>query len=144
MVAYIMYVLGTHQHTRPVGTWGRSSKELSVPKPEMFERRSDLAGIALTASFVTWGPVTAAVDNCTDTSCTLFGYSPDCYHVLEEVGKFHGEYVHRPIFQALNFTTNYVDLRDYSYGDHVDNGTWTGLVGMLHRWREKFSHCIKR
>ncbi len=87
---------------------------LCNPMEHIWNRRSNLTGVHLLGAYNTYVPL-AMLNPVTGE---LDGYFPDIFYRLQEV---------------LNFTYSVVPSVDGSHGGRRADGTWSGVVGMLHR-----------
>ena len=98
--------------SQPYGRFGADGRlRLPARSEYIWDRRSDLRGHAFRAAYVVFEPFVYEGED-----GAMMGLMYDMASTLRE---------------ALNFTLDLVRA-DY-YGERMDDGTWTGIVGMLYR-----------
>ena len=92
---------------------------LQMPKPGIWQRRSDLRGVYLRVSFHALGPLSTPI------------WDTQGKNIIDAKGFFID--ILRILSKELNFTIEYVKGPDGTWAGKDENGNWTGLVGMLVR-----------
>ncbi len=96
-----------------IGSW-KHNLGLYLTKESKWTRRMDFHGHTLMATTNIWNPISFQ-----DKRHDKFtGLVPE---LVQTIGR------------AANFTVKWVVPADENYGSLLENGTWDGLVGMLHR-----------
>lgn len=99
-----------------LGTWSPSSG-LDVPVPHKWRRRNNLGGAMHGFVKNDW-PAIFAAPPATTSSANTSGILTDVLDMLQA---------------RLNFTVGHVMTEDDEYGAVNSDGTWSGLIGQLHR-----------
>ena len=101
---------------KAVGSWDKS-KGLTIPTPNIWDRRTDLSGQTIRV-----------------TSKTFIGLSFLKYDGSNKSVIGGGGYFIEPVYylaKKLNFTPKFLASIDDKWGGKDINGTWNGMVGML-------------
>ncbi len=106
------YRLKKSLYTTLLGRWSQA-EGLDVPTPLVWERRKNLHKITLKTVTMPWVFFSSGGGD-----GTFQGLVPDIVRVMET---------------ASNFTTKWEVPPDKMWGSPSEDGTWNGMVGMLHR-----------
>ena len=99
-----------------VGTW-RESTGLIVPTKSMWERRSNLEGMSIRVATVSSPPMEILHYDTSGESITAGGgLFLEPMNILATI---------------LNFSADLRTPRNGKWGVQTNNGTWTGIIGML-------------
>ncbi len=101
-----------------VGVW-RSNQRLELTKEYKWARRNDLRGMDFTAATIAWAPFSIQRKDSEQYTGLVAEY------VLE-------------IGRVANFSVTWVTPTQRSYGSLLENGSWDGLIGMVHKRQADF------
>ena len=113
-----IYAVNGESITSHIGTWHQDAG-LSVPVPNIWERRNNLKGMALRVATISF-PILHELH-----------YDESGEHILQSGGFFLE--VLNILAAKLNFTLKIIPSVDGKWGGMDSNGTWNGLMGMLIR-----------
>ncbi|XP_069696128.1 probable glutamate receptor [Periplaneta americana] len=99
-----------------VAKW--SPREMSWSSETFHERRGSLQGVSIKAAVIPYKPYLNVAKYDGKTPVKFEGYLMDLWNELQ----------HR-----MNFTTKFVTSHDAVFGFLLDNGSWSGVVGMVLR-----------
>ena len=110
------YALNGKKKVQTVGTW-RESTGLIVPTKSMWERRSNLEGMSIRVATVSSPPMEILYYDKSGESITAGGgLFLEPMNILATI---------------LNFSADLRTPRNGKWGVQTNNGTWTGIIGML-------------